>query len=182
MLSLAHLAPSRRPEGYEAFVAEARLLISSAWRPSAREAGSAPGAGSADLYWALGRLIASHQLRLGWRGVVLQMLSEDLRQWFPGAAGLSSRNLQYMRAFAAAWPEGPRAAPGIACLPWGHITLLLDKVPDPARRKELAAEALRNGWSRTKLQERLLGERHKISGGQPGVYCGGGEDLIDQEG
>lgn len=191
MLSLALLAPPRRPEGYDAFAAEARLLIASACSPSAGKAGPAPGArwsgsepgaGFTDLYWALGRLIATHQQRLGWKGGVLELLSEDLQEWFPGVAGLSCRNLQYMRAFALAWPEGPRPEPGPARLPWGHITLLLDKVPDAARRNELAAEALRHGWSRTRLQERVLGERGRASGGQPGIHCGGGEDLIDQEG
>lgn len=177
MLSLALLATLRRPEGYDAFAAEVRLLIASACSPSAGNAGWAPGtrqprsatgAEFTDLYWSVGRLIVAHQLRLGWKGGVLEMLSEDLQEWFPGVAGLSCRNLQYMRAFAVAWPEGPKPGPGQARLPWGHITLLLDKVPDATRRNELAAESLRSGWSRTRLQERVLGERRLVSGGQPG--------------
>ncbi|EQD31631.1 protein containing DUF1016, partial [mine drainage metagenome] len=33
------------------------------------------------------------------------MHSADLREAFPDMRGFSSRNLKYMRAFAAAWPE-----------------------------------------------------------------------------
>ena len=40
--------------------------------------------------------------------------------------GLSRRNLFYMRGFAAAWPE-PIVQQPVAQLPWGHITVLLDK-------------------------------------------------------
>lgn len=32
-------------------------------------------------------------------------MSTDLRRQFPDMKGLSPSNLQYMRAFAAAWPE-----------------------------------------------------------------------------
>ena len=40
--------------------------------------------------------------------------------------GLSRRNLFYMRGFAAAWAE-PIVQQPVAQLPWGHITVLLDK-------------------------------------------------------
>ena len=164
MLSSDFPAAGRRPNGYEAFAGEVRRLIA-----EAREGGCGERLWSAELYWSLGQVISNHQVRQGWKGGVLKVLSEDLSEWFPDLAGLSYRNLQYMRAFAAAWPQGPLTAPGAGALPWGHITVLLDKVPDAARRDGLAAEALQNGWSRTRLQQHALAERAAGSGGQPGV-------------
>lgn len=174
MLPPAFRIPKDRPDGYGAFAAEAGFLVSSV---VGLDAGPSR-IWTLELYWKLGQLIASAQRRHGWKGGVLKLMSEDLQEWFPGAAGLSCRNLQYMRAFAAAWPERPDAKPGIAALPWGHVTVLLDKVGDADRRKELASEALRHGWSRTQLQERA---GQKVSGGQPRVDGRGREDLVHQE-
>jgi DUF1016 N-terminal domain len=163
MLSSDLFAPDR-PDGYLAFAGEARQLIADARRDRPRDS-----LWNTELYWSFGRLIVSHQGRHGWKGGVLKLLSEDLSASFPDVPGLSYRNLQYMRAFAAAWPKGLPAETGAGTLPWGHITVLLDKVPDPERRNGLASEALQNGWSRTRLQQHALAERAAGSGGQPGV-------------
>jgi hypothetical protein len=57
------------------------------------------------LYWDIGRLILERQEKEGWGAKVIDRLSSDLRDAYPDMTGLSSRNLKYMRAFAAAWPE-----------------------------------------------------------------------------
>ncbi len=57
------------------------------------------------LYWDIGRLILARQKTEGWGAKVIDRLSADLQQSFPGQQGFSPRNLKYMRAFAAAWPE-----------------------------------------------------------------------------
>ena len=57
------------------------------------------------LYWDIGRLILSRQAKEGWGTKVIDRLSADLQQAFPGRQGFSPRNLKYMRAFASAWPE-----------------------------------------------------------------------------
>ncbi|MBI3246447.1 MAG: hypothetical protein HYZ50_08070 [Deltaproteobacteria bacterium] len=36
---------------------------------------------------------------------MIDRLAKDLRDAFPDTRGFSPRNLKYMRAFAAAWPE-----------------------------------------------------------------------------
>ncbi len=57
------------------------------------------------LYWDIGRMILMRQEREGWGARVIDRLSADLREAYPDMQGLSPRNLKYMRAFAAAWPE-----------------------------------------------------------------------------
>ena len=56
------------------------------------------------LYWRIGRLILIRQESEPWGSGVIQRLAGDLRREFPDMKGLSPTNLQYMRAFAAAWP------------------------------------------------------------------------------
>lgn len=57
------------------------------------------------LYWDIGRMILDRQERAGWGAKVIDRLSVDLREAFADLKGFSPRNLNYMRAFAAAWPE-----------------------------------------------------------------------------
>lgn len=57
------------------------------------------------LYWDIGRVILERQEEEGWGGKVIERLSADLQEAFPEMQGLSSRNLKYMRAFAAAWQD-----------------------------------------------------------------------------
>ncbi len=45
--------------------------------------------------------------------------------------GFSPRNLKYMRAFAAAWPDLAIVQQLVAQLPWGHNVRLLDRVSQP---------------------------------------------------
>jgi len=78
------------------------------------------------LYWRLGRLILDRQQIEGWGARIVDRLSADLRAEFPEMKGLSRRNLMYMRSFAAAWPEIVQQP--VAQLPWGHITVLIDKL------------------------------------------------------
>lgn len=119
------------------------------------------------LYGDIGRLVVSRQSREGWGAKVIDRLSADLRQAFPGRRGFSARNLKYMRAFAVAWPEGllverptGRAVPAIppsivqatlAQLPWYHHIALLDKLESSTDRIWYAAKAVEHGWSRNIL-------------------------------
>ena len=57
------------------------------------------------LYWQIGHDILARQSAQGWGAKVIDRLSQDLRTAFPEMKGFSSRNLKYMRAFAAAWPD-----------------------------------------------------------------------------
>jgi predicted nuclease of restriction endonuclease-like (RecB) superfamily len=58
-----------------------------------------------------------------------------------------------MRAFAVAWPEQEMLQSDIAALPWGHITLLLDKLSDRPTRDWYAARA--SGWSGAELEHHI---------------------------
>lgn len=55
------------------------------------------------LYRDISRAILERQE--GWGAKVIDRLSADLRQAFSDMQRLSLRNLKYMRAFAAAWPD-----------------------------------------------------------------------------
>jgi predicted nuclease of restriction endonuclease-like (RecB) superfamily len=105
----------------------------------------------------------------GWGAKVSDRLSVDLRTEFPGMRGLSTRNLVYMRTFAAAYPDGI-AQQSAAQLPWRHIMVLLDKVPDPTVRDWYAAQDVQHGWSSAVLSHHITTGRHSRVGAAPNNF------------
>ena len=80
------------------------------------------------LYWDIGRLILDRQERAGWGARIIDRLSADLREAYPDMKGLSPRNLKYMRAFAAAWPDRSIVQEALAQITWYHNITLIEKL------------------------------------------------------
>lgn len=74
-----------------------------------------------------------------------------------------------MRDFAAEWPQLDFAT-AVARLPWGHLTDLLDRLPDARTRDWYAERAVREGWSRRLLQDRIKGQLHARAGAAPSNF------------
>ncbi len=51
------------------------------------------------LYWDIGRMIVDKQQELGWGKSVVEQLSKDIQEEYPGIQGFSGRNLWNMRFF-----------------------------------------------------------------------------------
>lgn len=113
-------------------------------------------------YWHIGQEILQRQHLEGYGYRVIDRLSADLKHSFPDTKGYSPRNLRYMRAFAAAWPDPEILQRSVAHLPWRHQVALLEKLDDSESREWYAARAIEEGWSRdilawkieTRLRER----------------------------
>ncbi len=145
---------------YEEFLDDIKTRIRSAQARAAR----ALNAELLDVYWQIGHEILRRQAQEGNpRGragtKIVERLSADLRSALPGTRGFSVRNLRYMRAFAAAWPERQMLQLGIAALPWAHVTLLLDKLPDRTTRDWYAARA--SSWSKAELEHHVASCLHE---------------------
>lgn len=129
-----------------------------------RRAVSAANAELPGAYWAIGRAILDRQHEEGYGTKVIDRLSADLRERFPDARGYSPRNLKYMRAFATAWPDPEVLQQVVAQLPWGHQTVLLDKLDGSELRRWYAAAALDQGWSRAVLALQIETRFHERAG------------------
>ena len=116
------------------------------------------------LYWDIGQSILEKQANEGWGSRVIDRLAADLREAFPEMKGFSPRNLKYMRAFAAAWPEREIVQASLAQLPWYHHIALLEKLDNPASRLWYAARTLEHGWSRNILALQIDAQAHRRHG------------------
>jgi len=78
------------------------------------------------LYWDIGGLIAQRQKEQGWGKSVVETLSKDLQEEFPGMSGFSTQNLWYMRHFYLTYTGNPKLQPlvgEISCFGRGRAKL-----------------------------------------------------------
>ena len=135
------------PPGYGRLLAELKDRI----RSARLRAAAAVNRELVLLYWDIGRDILARQAEAGWGAKVIARLATDLRRDFPEMTGLSPRNLNYMRALAAAFPDPEIVQQAVARLPWGHVVKLLETLKEPAERIWYARQAVEHGWSRNVL-------------------------------
>ena len=123
-----------------------------------------------ELYWTIGREILRQQDNQAWGSGVVGRLADDLRTEFPTMTGLSRRNLMYMRSFAREWADSSIVQQTVAQLPWGHITVLLDKLDDRPRRDWYASSAVEFGWSRDLLLNHIKNRTLERTGAAPSNF------------
>jgi predicted nuclease of restriction endonuclease-like (RecB) superfamily len=78
--------------------------------------------------------------------------------------GFSPRNLKYMRAFAAAWPDASIVQAPLAQITWYHNIALLERLDDAESRLWYARQTLQHGWSRNVLTLQIDNRAHERSG------------------
>lgn len=98
------------------------------------------------LYWSIGREILDRQTVDGWGSKVVARLAADLKREFPEQRGWSRSNLLYMRRFAEVWTlETEIVQQAVGRLPWGHVTVLLDRLDTRDDRDWYAARGADEG-------------------------------------
>ncbi len=148
------------PAGYEQLLGDLKERI----RRAQVNAALAVNRELVTLYWQMGRAILQRQAQEGWGAKVIDRLARDLRAAFPEMKGFSPRNLKYMRAFAAAYPDEAIVQQAAAQLPWFHTCILLDKVKDVEARSWYSQASLEYGWSRDVLVHQIDSDLYQRQG------------------
>lgn len=91
-------------------------------------------------------------------------LSREIKIDFPNVKGYSVRNLKYMKTFYLEYKDDKVVQQLVAQLPWGHNTLLIQKIKNKAIRKIYVESTIKNGWSRSVLAFQIETEYHKRIG------------------
>lgn len=117
------------------------------------------------MYWDIGGMIQERQQQQGWASSVIPKLSRDLKNDIPEVKGFSERNLGRMVAFFREYPNlgtilpqpvakldsQPQSQQIICNIPWGHHSLLMEKIKDQLKRVWYMKQTIENGWSRDTL-------------------------------
>jgi len=153
------------PSGYGDLLEQVKAEVRAARLRAARAASTE----LVGLYWRVGRLVLDRQAERGWGARVVARLAADLRAEFPDMRGFSERNIVYMRTLAAAYGE-EITQQAVARLPWGHVTVLLDKLAGQPERDWYAAAAAEHGWSRSVLTHQISTGLYQRSGAAPSNF------------
>ncbi len=122
------------------------------------------------LYWAIGKTIVKQQSLLEWGKNTIENLTQDLQNEFPGIAGFSARNVSRMQSFYLAYQEyeddqNSFETLPIFNLPWGHNSVILEKIKNKNHRLWYIQKSLEYGWSRsaleTAIKSKLLNREEK---------------------
>lgn len=130
------------------------------------------------LYWQIGEQITKRQEQEGWGASVVEHLSKDIRQEFPGIAGFSPRNLWRMRDFYVTYSGNLKLSPLVAEISWSHNLLILEKCSDDLEREFYLKASRKFNWSKRTLLDQLeQGAYIRFVNGQTNF----GEQLTPQQ-
>ena len=87
------------------------------------------------LYWDIGRMIVERQAGDTWGKSIVQQLSGDLQNEFPGIGGFSASNLWRMKSFFEAYADSEKLAQLVREIGWGHNQVILERCSDPPERR-----------------------------------------------
>ncbi len=113
------------------------------------------------LYWNIGKEIASRQEKDGWGKSVVERLSCDLRTAFPSTFGFSTQNLWYMRQFYSEYNQHSNLQQLVGEIPWGQNLLILSKIKGVQAREYYLRMTAEMGWSRNVLLHQIKSNAHK---------------------
>ena len=114
-----------------------------------------------ELYTEIGCMIVDKQESLGWGKSVVETLSKDLQNEFPGIDGFSSANLWRMRKFYNEYRENKKLAPLVREIGWSHNVVIFEKIKDYLAREFYIKMTKKNGWSKSILTHQIEGKAYE---------------------
>lgn len=115
------------------------------------------------LYWDIGRIIVEGQTAEGWGRSIVERLSADLRQEFPGVGGFSVQNLWYMRQFYEEYQGNKKLQPLVGEIAWAHNLVIMSKCKDPLEREFYLRMTRKFGWSKNVLIHQIENQSYEKS-------------------
>jgi predicted nuclease of restriction endonuclease-like (RecB) superfamily len=108
-----------------------------------------------NLYWEVGNIILGKKKEQGWGAKVIDNLSRDITDFFPGIKGFSSRNLDYMTRFALTYRNYYDISEELSKVSWSHNIILMSKLKNEDERIWYMHQSIENGWSRSILNHQI---------------------------
>ena len=121
------------------------------------------------LYWEIGKDVVERQKRDKWGTKVIEQVAKDLQNEFSGVEGFSRTNIFRMRAFYLAYKIIPQAVGQLEeCpifrIPWGHNSIIIEKIQNVKERLWYVNMTIEEGWSRQSLLDAIRTSWYKRYG------------------
>src|SRR5690554_6096414 len=107
------------------------------------------------LYWDIGKRITIKQQQLGWGKSIVETLSKDLQNEFPGIQGFSPRNIWYMQQFYSEYQKSIILQPLVAEISWSKHLTILTKCKDEQERRYYILATKKYGWTKDLLINKI---------------------------
>lgn len=135
------------PENYPSFLMEIKERIRSAQYAALK----AVNQELIGLYWDIGRMIVERQTGDTWGKAVVEQLSQDLQQEFPGLKGFSVQNLWYMRQLFCEYQGNEKLQPLVGEIGWTHNIIIIQRCKGLLEREFYIRMTRKFGWSKNVL-------------------------------
>ena len=118
-----------------------------------------------EFYWSLGRDLVQKKAETQWGAGVVEQLSLDLKDAFPGVKGFSTTNIWYSKKWYLYYnehviklhqPGGEIPMPEeFGAVPWRHHVEIITKCQSVEEALFYVNKVLEEGWSRRRLEDEL---------------------------
>ncbi len=107
------------------------------------------------LCWDIGKMIVEKQKQFNWGKSIVENLSLELQNEFPGIKGFSAPNLWRMRNFFINYSDNLILAPLVREIAWAHNIIIMEKCKDNAEREFYIKMTKKFGWSKNVLLHQI---------------------------
>ncbi len=115
------------------------------------------------LYWQIGKAIVERQEQHEWGKSIVETLSKDLMQEYPGVQGYSAVNLWRMRKFYLEYRDDAKLSPMVREIGWSHNTVIIDKCKEALEREFYIKMTKKFGWTKSVLTHQIEGKAYQRS-------------------
>ena len=113
------------------------------------------------VYWDIGKLIVEKQKSETWGKSVVDQLSRDLQEEFPGVRGFSASNIWRMRMFYLTYADNQKLAPLVREIGWTHNIAIMEKCKDDLEREFYLRTTRKFGWTKNVLIVQIENDTYK---------------------
>lgn len=113
------------------------------------------------LNWEIGKSIVEKQKEYGWGKSIVETLSKDLQNEFPGVQGYSADNLWRMRKFYLHYKANTKLAPMVQEISWSHNIVVMEKCNDDTEREFYIQMTKKYGWTKNVLIHQIEGKSYE---------------------
>lgn len=113
------------------------------------------------VYWDIGKMIVERQKSETWGKSVVDQLSRDLQEEFPGVRGFSASNIWRMRMFYLTYAGNQKLAPLVREIGWTHNIVIMEKCKDDLEREFYLRTTRKFGWTKNVLIVQIENDTYK---------------------
>jgi predicted nuclease of restriction endonuclease-like (RecB) superfamily len=119
-----------------------------------------------DTYLYIGKSIYENVELAKWGAGIVQKLSSDLQQEFPGMKGFSAQNLWRMKELYETYKDNEKLSPLVRELPWTNNVIILHSTNTEEEKEFYLKTCILEKWTRRELERQIdssLYERFMLS-------------------